>query len=250
MNEKRFDGKGEIYSKYRPSYPIELIDYLYITVGMEHGDIIADIGSGTGILTKLLLEKGSRLYAVEPNEDMRAVAERELCRFENYIPVAGAAEGTGLFEQSVDFIIAAQAFHWFDQKHFTKECRRILKPGGKIVLVWNYGDVESGIVSENDAINRMYCPEYKGSSGGANSVIGNGFSDFFIGDYSTKVFENAARLDEDHFVGRNLSSSYAPRKGEENYEAYVKTLRELFGKYCDGSYVEYPYLTHCYVGNV
>jgi len=111
MNEERFTGKADIYKKYRPSYPKELFDYLYSQVGFGKDSVIADIGSGTGIFSRLLLERGSKVCCVEPNGDMRQTAEKDLSQFENFVSVSGNDKNTGLQDKSVDFITAAQAFH-------------------------------------------------------------------------------------------------------------------------------------------
>ena len=126
MNEERFTGKADVYKKFRPSYPKELIDYLYSQVGFSQDSVIADIGSGTGIFSRLLLECGSQVYCVEPNDDMRQTAEKDLAGFRNFISVNAAAENTGLQEKSVHFVTAAQAFHWFDRQAYKLECQRIL----------------------------------------------------------------------------------------------------------------------------
>ena len=137
MNENKFNGMGKIYSKYRPSYPFSFIDYLFTDVGISQNSIIADIGSGTGILTRQLLEKGCKVYGVEPNADMRVIAESNLREFPGFTSVNRGAENTTIDDNSVDYITVAQAFHCFDRERLKKECHRILKPEGKVVLVWN-----------------------------------------------------------------------------------------------------------------
>ena len=165
MNENKFDGMGNIYAKFRPNYPQVFIDYLFANFGITSDSIFADIGAGTGILTKQLLEKKVKVYAVEPNDDMRKVAEANLSSFSNFILVNGTAENTTLVDNSIDIITVAQAFHWFDKQKFKAECQRILKPLGKVVLVWNSRDSASDLVMQNDLINRKYCPDFKGFSG-------------------------------------------------------------------------------------
>lgn len=135
MNEHKFDKKGEIYSKARPSYPDELFIYLKDQNLISKSTVAADIGSGTGIFTEKLCPYVSRVFAVEPNDDMRSVAEGKYAAYENIVSVNGSAEDTKLNEKGVDFIAVAQAFHWFDRQTFKAECRRILKENGKILLV-------------------------------------------------------------------------------------------------------------------
>ncbi|MCL2463427.1 MAG: class I SAM-dependent methyltransferase, partial [Defluviitaleaceae bacterium] len=130
MNEEKFTGKAGLYRTFRPSYPAELIDYLYSHIGFSSDCSIADIGAGTGIFTRILLERGSKVYAVEPNGDMREAAIKDLSGYENFVPVGASAENTGLDDSGVDFVTVAQAFHYFDRQLFRRECQRILKSGG------------------------------------------------------------------------------------------------------------------------
>lgn len=250
MNEEKFSGKAQLYKAYRPTYPDEALDFLYGELGFSSDSIVADIGAGTGILTARLLSRGVRkIYAVEPNADMRQAADAELARDPRYFAVDAAAESTGLAAGSVDFVTAAQAFHWFDKARFQAECRRILKPDGKVVILYN-NRVESPIVLENAEINRTYCPNFKGFSGGTTQTP-EAFADFFKdGRVAYKAFKNPFFLDENGFVGRSLSSSYAPKAGDEAYDAYVAALHALFRKYAENGRVPLPYETCIYYGEV
>ena len=135
-NTSRFSGKADSYQAARPGYPPELAGYL-ADLGMK-GSQVADIGAGTGIFSRFLLEKlDCTVWAVEPNEEMRGKAEEELRDVPRFFSVKGTAEATGLDSQSVSFVTAAQAFHWFSPKAFREECLRILRPNGVAVLVWN-----------------------------------------------------------------------------------------------------------------
>ncbi len=253
MNETKFDGKGEIYAQFRPSYPQSFMDDLFSGVGLHTQTVFADVGAGTGKLTKQLLEKGSKVYAVEPNADMRKIAEMDLGGFPNFVSVNGTAENTTLPRESVDCVTVAQAFHWFDRARFRQECRRILKPGGTVVLVWNSRDGESALVQENDRVNQQYCPNFKGFSGGmrgAQEGDETAFSDFFDGEYVSKRFLNPLQFDEQGFVGRNLSASYAPKPSDCNYDAYVAALKALFRNYESGGTLLMPNYTVCYIGKV
>lgn len=251
MNENKFDGMGNIYAKFRPNYPKAFIDFLFTDLDLPKNCVFADIGAGTGILTKQLLEKGAAVYAVEPNDDMRKVAENNLNEFSRFISVKGSAENTTLSDNSIDIITVAQAFHWFDRPKFKKECQRILKPQGKIVLVWNSRDNKSEPVMENDSINRKYCPNFKGFSGGMRgATTEDDFSDFFSGEYTVKVFRNPLAYSKESFVGRNLSASYALKENDANYAAYVNELEKLFDKYSKDGILTMPNFTRCYFGTV
>lgn len=251
MNENKFDGMGNIYSQFRPSYPSDFIDYLKKNVSISRDKIIADIGSGTGILSKQLLLQGNVVYAVEPNKDMRIVAETDLKKYENFISIDGTAENTKLESTSIDYITVAQAFHWFNRQKFKDECQRILKHDGKVVLVWNSRDYKSNFVIEGDAINRKYCPDFTGFSGGQRGAENeDDFSDFFNGTYETKTFRNDLKFDEQSFIGRNLSASYALKESDYYYTQYIAELKSLFKKYCKDGNVIMENLTRSYVGTV
>lgn len=251
MNENKFDGKGLIYAQFRPGYPRAFMDYLCSTIGIVKGSVLTDIGSGTGILTRQLLEYGNVVYAVEPNDDMRKIAEDDLHAFPKFVSVKATAENTTLPDQSVDLITVAQAFHWFDRERFRLECRRILKRDGKVVLAWNSRDPANELVIENERINREYCLDFQGFSGGmgeeaADKVLG----EFFAGNYQKKVFKNFLYFNKHDFIGRNLSASYAPKEDDENYLNYVRELERLFDRYSQNGVLMMPNWTRSYSGKV
>lgn len=251
MNEEKFTGKAKLYSKYRPAYPEGFIDYLYSEVGLKDSSIVADIGSGTGIFSRHLLLKNSRVVGIEPNDDMRRAAEKDLAQFTKYTSIKATAEDTTLADSSIDYITVAQAFHWFDRMKFKLECKRILKRNGKVILVWNSRDPLSDVVIENDNINKRYCPGYNGFSGGTEGDGPRDYEDFFkdgICEYRT--FQNDLFFDQDGFIGRNLSASYAPEEGTAAYHAYIDELGRLFCKYSMGDRLCLPNITKSYAGEV
>lgn len=251
MNETIFDGKGKIYAQFRPSYPKAFLDYLYSDVGMNKGSIIADIGSGTGILTQKLLDNVYKVFAVEPNLDMQKVAEAKLKNICGFISVNGTAENTTLLEQSVDYITTAQAFHWFDRQAFRRECTRILKPNGKVILIWNCRDENSKLVQETNKISQRHCPNFKGIASGMRGARSkDDFNDFFDGKYDIKSFQNDLTFDEKSFIGLHQSASYAPKESEINYLPYIAELRELFDQCNKDGKLIMPNLTRSYTGNV
>nr|WP_307989435.1 class I SAM-dependent methyltransferase [uncultured Niameybacter sp.] len=229
----------------------DFIDYLYSTAGLTKDSIIADVGAGTGILTEQLLLKGSKVFAVEPNDNMRHMAEENLQKFTAFASVSGTAENTKLLDKSVDFITVAQAFHWFDKQAFKKECQRILKPNGKVILVWNSRDEKSELIQLNQEINKKYCTDFKGFSGGISGMIeNNAFDDFFTGEFEVCIFDNPLYFDENGFIGRNLSSSYAPKEHDDKYNAYVLELKALFEAYNKNGILKMPIFTRSYIGIV
>ena len=148
-NTTRFFDRVEDYIKYRPGYPKQIIGILSHKIGLNQNSIIADIGSGTGISSNLFLTNGNKVYAVEPNKEMREAAELIYATNSNFISVNGTAEKTNLKERSVDIIFCAQAFHWFNSNKAKKEFNRVLKPSGHIVLAWN-------VRKENDGFQKDY----------------------------------------------------------------------------------------------
>ena len=164
-NTDRFTGKARAYAQGRPDYPASVVGLLTRESRRENPRL-ADMGSGTGILSRAMLERGCTVYSVEPNDDMRKEVEKRLSAFPRFHSVAGTAERTGLPGASVDLVTAAQSFHWFDAAAFKRECRRILSGGGKVALIWNSRVEDSPIAREEGNIHRLYCPCFYGFSGG------------------------------------------------------------------------------------
>jgi len=246
-NTAKFTGMADLYAKARPDYAPAFIDWLFSDAGMKAGTVVADIGSGTGIFAKALLSRGSTVYCVEPNADMRHVAEQTLSGFPNFYSVNGTAENTTLAAHCAGFITVAQAFHWFDAVRFKAECARIIKPGGKTVLVWNSRVGTSELVKENAAICEKYCASFKGFSGGLEhmeAVIGR----FFDNRFETKRFANDLLFDKTKFVERSLSASYAPKKTDSGYTGYISELEELFERYAVEGMLTMPNETIAYLG--
>ena len=164
-NTEKFTQQSKHYETGRPSYAAELLHYLF-KEHLSKQDVIADIGAGTGKLTKPLLQRGNRVIAVEPNDAMRQVAQETLKDFDRAQFVKGTDSNTTLPNESIDAITVAQAFHWFDVDAFKKECKRILKPNGKVFLIWNMRDEQAGINKKNFEIFQKYCINFGGFSGG------------------------------------------------------------------------------------
>lgn len=236
MDYVKYTFNAEKYSKYRTEYPKEFIDYLYENVGLNNNSIIADIGSGTGKLSKQLLLKGSQVYSVEPNDDMRRVAEKDLSKFSNFIPINGTAENTTLQNSSVDFITVGTAFHWFDMEQFKKECQRILRPNGKVILVWISRPVNW---TKNFEIN------YNGLSGGREEkpeLISPFFND---NNCEYKIFDEASSYTKDTFIGRALSTY-----DKLTDIKYIDELSSLFDNHKVNEKIMITLYTRSFVGGV
>ena len=248
-NRDKFSSKVSDYVKYRPTYPTEFIKYLVNEVGLSNR-IVADVGAGTGILTKLLAPDVKKICAVEPNFNMRSACEEYCSEFDNFLAVDGSAEQTGLLDDSVDFITVAQAFHWFDREKTKMEFQRILKTSGKVILVWNSRVAENIFIKENDELCRRVCPEFNGFSGGSDTST-EAYADFFKdGICENRVFENDRLLTLDAYIGGSLSASYAPAENDGNYKEFIDGLKDLFNKYSINKRLLLPNKTHSYIGEV
>lgn len=251
MNEDKFSGKAVGYAAYRPTYPDALFDWLFGDIGFRAGDPVADVGAGTGIFSDRLLRRGCRVYAVEPNPDMRRLAEKALGADAGFTLVPAPAEHTGLPDSAVAWVTAAQAFHWFDRADFATECRRILRPGGGVALVWNNRVADDPVTRETYELNKRLCPGFKGFSGGTLDAEPSFFSGFFRdGECAEREFEHGFTVDRDAFVGRALSSSYAPGSGEKNHREYVEGLRELFDRHARDGRLHQALVCRAFAGKV
>jgi SAM-dependent methyltransferase len=223
----RFSGRAAAYEKTRPTYPRAVLDLL----GVGPETTIADLGSGTGIFSRLLLSSGATVYAVEPNAEMRAAAEAELGREPRFHSVAGRAEATALPDRSVDLVTAAQAFHWFDRDAAAREMKRILRPLGRGALIWNDRDTSGTLLlREYDAILIEHCPDYAKLQGKADTP--DAFDALFgAGAWKREAIANEQRLDRRGVVDRVLSSSYAPLAGAPGHAALVSALQSLFDRH-------------------
>lgn len=244
----RFTDRVADYVKYRPTYPREVVTFVHVECGVAPGAQVADIGAGTGISARLFLEAGHPVVAVEPNAAMRAAADAWLSGFPSYRSVAGTAEATTLDDASVDLVIAAQAFHWFDRARVRREFARILKPRGAIVLFWNARLLDgSPFLAGYERLLQHYCPDYRRVS--ETYPDDASMADWFGDGYERKtVFPNAQLLDFDALKGRLMSSSYAPRAGDPRHEPMLAALRELFDATGRGGRVNLAYETRVYAG--
>src|ERR1043165_7683213 len=246
---KRFSHRVENYLKYRPRYPREIIPLLKKDCGLTRDSLVADIGSGTGFLAELFLQSGNRVIGVEPNAQMRAAGDRLLAPYANFTSIEATAEQTTLADGCVDFVTAAQAFHWFDREKTRAEFARILKAGGWVVIVWNgYKPERTPLLKGYHEVLLRYGTDYREVR---REIEDTQVEKFFPpGEYKKGRFAFQQVFDFEGFKGRTLSASYAPQPGEPNYEPMLNELREVFESNQKDGTVVFDYDTEVYYGRI
>jgi len=244
----RFQGRAAVYSKYRPTYPGEVLLVVKRELGFDQESVVADIGSGTGILSELFLENGSKVYCVEPNEDMRRAAGERLRRYSaRYISVDGTAEATNLRTGSIDLVAVGQALHWFDAGKARAEFARILTKQGCVAVVYNQRRIEGGVeesyarVIDRFAKNRAAVPD-----------VDDLYVTRFLNNREPKKFvmPNSQSLDLQGMLGRLASASYMPPQGDKKWAEIEREVRGIFDEHGDGGVVTLHYDTILYLGRI
>ncbi|MCE1164241.1 MAG: class I SAM-dependent methyltransferase [Bacteroidetes bacterium] len=244
----RFTGRVEYFAKYRPGYPEQVIGALEKNIGFDTSKDVADIGCGTGILSRLFLSNGNLVFGVEPNDEMRAEAEKQLGRFLNFISINGTAENTALATNSADVITVGNAFHWFDLKKTRKEFKRILRKGGHVVILWNDRKNSSPFMKALDAILKPLNKEHEELE---QNLSDKDFLNSFFGEEKihSSSFPNFQTLDLNGLKGRVQSISYVPESGDE-HKKIMNGIKDLFDKFNNGGQVKIEYLTKVFYGNL
>ena len=244
----RFSDRVDAYIQYRPGYPDGLIASLHDLIGLDQQSMVADIGSGTGISSDLFLRHGITVYGVEPNKEMREAAERLLHHYENFHSLDGTAERTTLPDQSVDVIAAGQAFHWFDQEAVGKEWRRILKPGGHVLIFWNSRRTDSTpFLRSYEDLLIQYGTDYQEIN--HQNIEDEDIVRFFHPcDVRKLQLYNEQQVDFEGLRGRLESSSYAPTRDHPNYQPMIERLSEIFAEHREEGTVCIEYDLVVYIG--
>lgn len=246
---QRFSNRVENYVRYRPGYPAEVLELLRNFCGLSLDAVVADIGSGTGKLTELLLQSGARVFGVEPNPEMRRAGERFLGANLRFTSVAATAEETSLPDNCADLIVVGQAFHWFDRERSRAEFGRILKPGGWVVLIWNDRRTEGKpFLAAYEALLREFATDYEQVNHRNIDLVA--LRQFFGTELKMGKFPYAQHFDFEGLKGRLLSSSYAPEAGQPKHEAMLARLRDIFGAHQQGGRVAFDYDTLVYYGQL
>jgi SAM-dependent methyltransferase len=245
----RFSDRVEDYVKYRPGYPPDVIEVLRERCGLMPNSVVADIGSGPGALARLFLEYGNEVFAVEPNAEMRNAGQQLLGRFDRYHSVDGAAETTHLDPGSVDFVTAAQAFHWFDWPRAKAEFQRILRPAGYAVLLWNDRRFDSPFERDYEQLLLDYGTDYSHVKERGGAAVG-AIREFFSGQYEAAVLCNRQVFEFEGLRGRLFSASYAPKPDHPNHSPMLSALEDVFHKHAADGKVTIEYDTNMYFGNL
>jgi Methylase involved in ubiquinone/menaquinone biosynthesis len=246
---ERFSDRVENYVRYRPGYPPEVLAFFRDELGLQAESVIADIGSGTGIFSRIFLENGNTVYGVEPNAAMRRAAEEFLRDFPNFRSVNGTSEATTLKNDSVNLVTAAQAFHWFDPEGTRREFKRILKNGGFAALIWNERRLDADeFHREYENFLVRYGTDYEKVR--HDNISKETFEKFFRDGFSSVKFQNKQVLDFDGLKGRMLSSSYMPTETNERFPEMIENLHRLFTKYAENGRISLLYDTKLFYGKL
>jgi ubiquinone/menaquinone biosynthesis C-methylase UbiE len=249
MNDSinKFSDKAKDYAKYRLDYSVEILQFLN-DYNFCINSVIADVGSGTGKLTKIFLENGNTVYAVEPNDNMRNMANSLLNGFKNFISINGSAENTTLQSGIIDFVVVGQAFHWFDAPKALNEFKRILKKNGLLVLIWYSRKTDTPFWNEYENILKSNISDYKGNihRNYSDEII----EDFLLMDYKKIKFENNRELTFTELLGSFSSSSYSPKEETQEYNDIYKLLDKIFNDYKTNDKILCNYETEIYIGRL
>lgn len=246
----RFSNRVADYVRYRPGYPDELVQILRDEAGLKSSSSVADIGSGTGISTKLFLRFGCVVWGIEPNREMREAAEAQLREQPCFHSINGMAESTSLETASVDLVVAGQAFHWFDVARTRAEFARILRPTGIVALFWNSRHLDTTpFLKGYEKLLQDFATDYQQVD--HKRIDGSILKVFFGGDhFQTRAFPNSQSFDFEGLRGRLLSSSYAPSAGHPRHAPMLLELERLFQEHEIDGQVRFDYDTELFFGQL
>ena len=251
----RFSARAGEYDRHRPDYPDEVLDYLETRDYLDLGTKVAEIGAGTGIFTEQLIGRGCEVWAVEPNAAMRGIAETNLGTRNMFHSVPAEAEDTRIDDETVDLVVAAQAFHWFDLEAAREEFERILQPPGRVALLWNLRDRDgSEFMEELESLIETYAEEYDEVVGTYESQTER-LEEFFggaeaEGTYEHRSFEHSQQVGKHGLMGLVTSFSYMPRPNAEDFGDLMGELQDLFDRHAEAGSVEILYDTELYFGTL
>lgn len=246
-NTQRFNHRVENYAAYRPDYPAETVGFLQGKYNLGTDRPIADVGAGTGISTALFLKAGYSVFAVEPNAPMLEKAVETLGKYPGFHAVNGTAENTTLENESVQAVIAGQAFHWFNPQQSKNEFLRILRPGSIVALIWNERRVHSAFEKEYETLINRHGKDY------VKVQHRNIDMEHIAAFFSPRAVElhtlaNAQAFGLEGLRGRLSSSSYMPLSTDAGYAGMMEDLEKLFARFSENGRVTITYETKIYSG--
>lgn len=246
---ERFSNRVENYVKYRPTYPKEVLNLFMSEMNLQNSSRVADIGSGTGISARMFLENGNTVFGIEPNAAMRAAAEKFLAGYSKFKSVDGTSENTTLADKSVDAVVAAQAFHWFDRGKTRKEFNRILKDKGFVALIWNERQLDTtAFLRDYENLLIKFGTDYETVR--HENISKETLEDFFQSDFHQAVFQNQQTVDFEGLKGRMLSSSYIPSNENPRYPEMLENLETLFAEHAENGKIDILYTTKVFYGQI
>lgn len=243
-----FKNKTTVYGEGRTGYSDEAINLISKTVTAPQS-VIADIGSGTGILSEALLKRGYGVYCVEPDAALQQKAKERLNRFNGFTAVDAAAEDTNIMDKSIDGITVASAFHWFSPEAFLSECKRIMKPEGHVFLIYNIRQSEDEFSRKQECICHKYCKNFTSFHHGADKAKSY-CSKFFSDRYNEKIFSHDLVYTKQQFLSRSLSSSYSPNQNQKDYFNYRQELEKLITEYSSDKFINIHNYTVVWYGTL
>jgi len=247
---ERFSDRADAYVRGRPSYPQAIVEQLQRVGALKRGQTVVDLGVGTGLSAEPFLRSGYTVIGVEPNEPMRMAGDQQLRDFARYRSVAGTAEATTLPDDSVDLIIAGQAFHWFDVPRAAIEARRILRPGGWAALIWNDREsTGSAFLAGHEALLRTHGIDYAKLL--HRHVDEKAIAQFFAPAQTALVtFDNPRELEREDLLALARSASYLPPPGDPRHAAMLLALNALFDTHAKNGTVQMMYRTRMHYAQV
>ncbi len=248
---QRFSSRVADYVRYRPGYPPVIVETLKSDCALTAASVMADVGSGTGFLARVFLENGNRVYGIEPNKEMREAGEQLLKEWPEYRSVSATAEATTLAAESVDFVTAGQAAHWFRREKARREFLRILRPGAWLVLVWNDRATDSTpLLRAYEQLLQSHCPEYPEVRRIDLNALSKIERFFHPAPMRATTFASHQLFDFEGLKGRLLSSSYTPQEGDPNHAPMLRELSSIFERYQANGRVVFAYETKMYYGQI
>ncbi|MGE5221996.1 MAG: class I SAM-dependent methyltransferase [Omnitrophica WOR_2 bacterium] len=241
-----FADKAEYYARYRWDYARPAIDLIFEKAGLSRLSVVADIGAGTGILTRHFVSRVGRVYAIEPEPEMRMIAEGLFENEPSFTSLGTTAEATGLPDASVDFIAVGQAIHWFNPQSARGEFLRILKPGGWLAILWNE-DATPGL---DEALRTVCIPENGWQPAKNRQEVVP--LDYYYPEHGHQIYSYSQMIREPWgvFIGALVSDSHAPNSGDALYSRFEAAAREVFERFNTGGFLQVSCRTELCLGQV